>query len=298
MAEFKYTGRTLSGSPVSGVLEAKTKEEVQNFLRKQRVVVDTIKKKPKDIQITFGSGVPAVEVSRFTRQFATMIEAGLPLVQCLDILASQQANRIFGAVIFAVKDSVSSGTTLAAALGRHKKIFDDLYVNMVEAGEIGGSLETVLKRLAIYREKSDKLVREVKGALVYPTMMAIMCVLSTFIMLTFIIPVFAGMFEGLDAELPKPTVIVMQISAFLRGNIVFIILGIIALVVVYVQLNRKETTRFYIDKIKLRLPVLGDLLRKTAVARFCRTLGTLQQSGVNLIDALNITSKTAGNLVL
>ncbi len=298
MPEWKYTGHTLSGAPVNGVLEAGSKDEVQTFLRKQRVVVDSIRKKQKDINITFGSGVPAVEISRFTRQFATMIESGLPLVQCLDILGGQSPNKIFAGVINAVRDSVSSGSTLAAALGKHKKIFDDLYVNMVEAGEVGGALETVLKRLAEYREAADKLTREVKGAMIYPAIMIFMTIAVTAIMLIFIIPVFAGMFDGLGATLPKPTLIVMGISDFLIANIVYIILIIIALIVVYNLLNKKEKTRYYVDKAKLAAPVLGDLLKKTAVARFCRTLSTLLQSGVNLIDALNITSKTAGNLVL
>ncbi len=298
MAEWKYSGHTLGGAPVNGVLEAKTKDEVQTFLRKQRVVVDSIKKKPKEINITFGSGVPAVEISRFTRQFATMIESGLPLVQCLDILGGQSQNKIFSDVINAVRDSVSSGSTLAAALGRHKKIFDDLYVNMVEAGEVGGALEVVLKRLADYKEKADKLVREVKGAMIYPAIMATMLVLVTAIMLIFVIPVFAGMFDGLGAELPMPTRVVMMVSDFLIGNIVWIILGIIAIVVLFKMANKKDKTKYYIDKAKIGAPVFGDLMKKTAVARFCRTLSTLLQSGVNLIDALNITSKTAGNLVL
>ncbi|MFP4459594.1 MAG: type II secretion system F family protein [Candidatus Zixiibacteriota bacterium] len=298
MPEFKYSGHTLGGQQVGGVLEAKTKDEVQSFLRKQRVVVDTIKKKPKDINIVIGSGVKAIEISRFTRQFATMIEAGLPLVQCLDILGGQQSNKIFSGVINSIRDSVSSGSTLAAALGRHKKIFDDLYVNMVEAGEIGGALETVLKRLAVYREKADKLAREVKGALIYPALMAFMCVAVTFIMLTWIVPIFSKMFSDLNAELPKPTQVVLQISDFMKSNVLFIGIGIVLFIVIFSILNKKPKTKYYIDKGKLMAPLLGDLLRKTAVARFCRTLSTLMGSGVNIIDALNITSKTAGNLVL
>lgn len=298
MPKFKYEGRTSTGATIEGTLEAKTADEVTNLLRRQRIVVTKVKKKPKSMDIVIGSGVKNVEISRFTRQFAVMIEAGLPLVQCLDILAEQTPNKIFGSAISKIRDTVSGGSTLASAMGKHKKIFNDLYVNMVEAGEIGGALETILRRLADYREKSDKLARTVKGALVYPVMVSSVSVVLTWVMLTFIIPVFAGMFEGLGAELPGPTVFVLAISAFFQTNIITMILGVIGLIVIYVILNKKKTTRYYLDAVKLRIPVLGNLTRKNAVSRFCRTLGTLLQSGVNLIDALNITAKTAGNMVL
>ncbi|RKZ30224.1 type II secretion system F family protein [bacterium] len=298
MPQFKYEGRTSTGTTIEGVLEAKTADEVTALLRRQRIVVTKVKKKPKSMDIVIGSGVKNVEISRFTRQFAVMIEAGLPLVQCLDILAEQTPNKIFSKAIAKVRDTVSSGSTLASALGKHKKIFNELYVNMVEAGEMGGALETILRRLADYREKADKLVRKVKGAMVYPTMVSVVAVAATWGMLTFIVPVFAGMFEGLGAELPGPTKIVLAVSGFLKSHILQMVIAVIVLVVVYVILNKKKTTKFYIDAIKLHMPIIGNLLRKTAVSRFCRTLSTLLQSGVNLIDALNITAKTAGNLVL
>lgn len=298
MAKFKYEGRTSTGSTIEGTIEAQNAEEVSALLRRQRIVVTKVKKKPQSMEITIGSGVKNIEISRFTRQFAVMIEAGLPLVQCLDILAEQSTNKILGDALGKIRDTVSAGSTLASAMGKHKKIFNDLYVNMVEAGEVGGALETILKRLADYREKADRLARKVKGALTYPVMVSTVSIVLSWVMLTFIVPVFAGMFEGLDAELPGPTVFVLSISYFFQKNIIIMVLGVIGLVTTYVILNKKKTTRYYLDAAKLRMPVIGDLIRKNSVARFCRTLGTLLQSGVNLIDALNITAKTAGNMVL
>ncbi|RKZ35029.1 type II secretion system F family protein [bacterium] len=298
MPIFEYSGRTASGQSVSGALEAKSKQELISLLRKQRVIVTKVKKKPKQMDIVIGSGVKSVEISRFTRQFAVMIEAGLPLVQCLDILATQTPNKIFGKKLADIRDSVSSGSTLANAMAKHKKIFDDLYVNMVEAGEVGGALETILKRLADYREKSDTIRRKVKGALTYPAIVSGMLVLIAWVMLTFIVPIFAGMFESLGAELPKPTQIVINISNWLKSNMILLIAIMISIFVAYKLLMKNQKTRFYLDLVKLRMPVFGPLVRKTAVARFSRTLSTLQQSGVNIIDALNITSKTAGNSVL
>ena len=298
MPQFSYEGKTVTGATVDGVLEARSAEELTAFLRRQRIIVTKVKKKPKAMNIVIGSGVKNIEVSRFTRQFAVMIEAGLPLVQCLDILSEQTENKILSASIGKIRDSVASGTTLAVAMSKQKKIFNELYVNMIEAGEMGGALESILRRLADYREKADRIARKVKGALIYPSMMAIMTVLMTWAMLTFIIPIFAGMFDELGGTLPKPTQIVMQISDFFKSNIIVMLIAVAALITAFVILNSKKTTRYYIDAIKLKLPLFGPLLRKTAVARFCRTLGTLLQSGVNLIDALNITAKTAGNMVL
>ncbi|MCD6595808.1 type II secretion system F family protein [bacterium] len=298
MPVFDYIGKTSTGQPVSGTLEAKNKDDIIKLLRKQRVIVSKIKKKPKQINIVIGSGVKTLEVSRFTRQFAVMIEAGLPLVQCLDILATQTPNKIFGKKLADVRDSVSSGSTLANALARHKKVFDELYVNMVEAGEVGGALETILKRLAEYREKADAIKRKVKGAMTYPAIVTTMLVGIAWVMLTFIVPIFAGMFESLGADLPKPTKIVIGVSDFLQSNLVLIFLVMAAFVVAYKLLNKNPKTKYYIDLIKLRMPIFGTLMRKSAVAKFSRTLSTLMQSGVNIIDALTITSKTSGNKVL
>ena len=238
MPVFEYTGRTSTGQPVSGSLEAKNKDEIIKLLRKQRVIVTKIKKKPKQINIVIGSGIKAVEISRFTRQFAVMIEAGLPLVQCLDILATQTPNKIFAKKLADVRDSVSSGSTLANALAKHKKVFDELYVNMVEAGEISGALETILKRLAEYREKADAIKRKVKGAMTYPAIVTTMLVLIAWVMLTFIVPIFAGMFEGLGAELPKPTQIVMNISNWLKHNMLVMFVILAAIIIIYKILNK------------------------------------------------------------
>jgi len=298
MPVFEYTGRTSTGQPVSGSLEAKNKDEIIKLLRKQRVIVTKIKKKPKQINIVIGSGIKAVEISRFTRQFAVMIEAGLPLVQCLDILATQTPNKIFAKKLADVRDSVSSGSTLANALAKHKKVFDELYVNMVEAGEVGGALETILKRLADYREKADAIKRKVKGALTYPAIVTTMLVLIAWVMLTFIVPIFAGMFESLGAELPKPTQIVINISNWLKHNMLIMFIILAAVIITYKILNKNPKTKYYLDLIKLKMPIFGQLMKKSAVAKFSRTLSTLMQSGVNIIDALTITSKTAGNKVL
>ena len=298
MPVFEYTGRTPTGQTVSGTLEAKNKQELMQLLRRQRVIVTNVKRKSKSLNLTIGTGVKAVEISRFTRQFAVMIEAGLPLVQCLDILAAQTTNKVLAKVIANVRDTVSSGSTLADALAKEKKVFDQLYVSMIEAGEVGGALDVILKRLADYREKADAIKRKIKGALTYPAIMLVMLVLISFIMLTFIIPIFAGMFEGLGAELPKPTQIVINLSNWLKGNLHLIIGGAILIVIIYKLMRKNSKTRYYIDYLFLKLPLFGMLIRKTAVARFSRTLGTLIQSGVNIIDALQVTAKTAGNDVI
>jgi len=298
MPVFDYTGRTSSGQIISGSIEAKAKEDILQLMRRQRIVVTKIRRKTNLSEITIGTGVKPVEVSRFTRQFSVMIEAGLPLVQCLDILATQTPNKIFGKMIGRVRDSVSEGSTLAASMRKEKRIFDDLYVNMVEAGELGGALDVILKRLADYREKADQITRKVKGALTYPAIVLTMLVLIAGVMLTFIVPIFAGMFEGLDAELPKPTQIVVGISDWLKANILILIVLII-LFIVGIKVGRKNPKiRYILDWIILHFPLLGNLVRKSSVARFARTLSTLLSSGVNIIDALTIVAKTAGNDVI
>jgi type IV pilus assembly protein PilC len=299
MPSFEYTGKTSGGQVVTGVIEAPTKEDLLKVLRKQRVIVTQIKKKPKNLNISIGGGGPnAVDISRFTRQFAVMIEAGLPLVQCLDIMAGQTPNKVFAKTISEIRDSVSSGSTLANAMARHKKIFDELYVNMVEAGEVGGALEVILKRLADYREKADKIKRKVKGALMYPAIVSGVLVSITWVMLTFIVPIFAGMFESLGAELPKPTQIVIGVSKFLQHNLVLMIIIAVGGFIGNKMGRKNKKYSFIIDSATLKAPILGDLIRKSTVARFTRTLSTLLQSGVNIIDALTITAKTAGNLVV
>ena len=298
MPVYNYRGKSLGGRQVQGELKAKNRSELERYLRANRILVTSVSKKPSQINIKFGSGIKKIDISRFTRQFATMISAGLPMVQCLEILASQTESPEFRKVITEVKESVQSGSTLSEALGRHKKAFDDLYVNMVEAGEVGGALDTILIRLASYREKSDRLVRKVKGALVYPSVVMVVAFGVTFAMLRFIVPVFAKMFAGLGAELPAPTQIVLNISRFLQSNTVLMIIGAIGLVICYRLYVRRPAGRLVVDKLKLRLPLLGDLIRKSSISRFTRTLSTLLSSGVSILDALNITARTSGNMVL
>lgn len=298
MPVFEYKGKTLAGAAVQGQLKAKNKSDVERVLRQNRILVKSITKKAPEIQIRIGTGVKRVEVSRFTRQFATMIGAGMPMVQCLEILATQSENKQLSKIISNVKESVQGGSTLSEALARHPKIFDQLYTNMVEAGEVGGALDAILVRLAVYREKADKLIRKVKGAMVYPSVIVFVAVAVTIAMLTFIVPVFAKMFAGLGAELPKPTQIVLLISNFLKANILYLFLGLVGLVGLLFWWKRTPAGALVIDKVLLAMPLLGNLIRKSAVARFTRTLGTLLSSGVSILDALEITAKTAGNLVI
>jgi type IV pilus assembly protein PilC len=298
MPVYDYKGKTLGGKVVNGELKAKNRQELERFLRGNKILVTSVSKKPSQIKIRIGSGIRKVDISRFTRQFATMISAGLPMVQCLEILGAQMESPEFRKVINEVKESVQSGSTLSEALGRHKRVYDELYVNMVEAGEVGGALDTILVRLAAYREKADKLVRKVKGALVYPIVVMIVAIGVTFAMLRFIVPVFAKMFAGLKAELPLPTRMVLGISQFLQSNTVLMIFCLIGMIVAYKFYVRRPEGRLTIDRFKLRLPLLGDLIRKSAISRFTRTLATLLSSGVSILDALNITARTSGNMVL
>ena len=298
MPLFEYKGKTAAGTAVSGQLKARDKVELDRMLRRKKIIVDSVNKKSSEINIKLGSGVKKIHISRFTRQFATMIGAGLPMVQCLDILSKQMESAEMRNVVAQVKDAVASGSTLAEALGRHKKIFDELYVNMVEAGEIGGALDTILVRLANYREKADALVRKVRGAMVYPSVIVLVAVGVTFAMLTYIVPVFAKMFAGLGAELPKPTQVVLGISNFLRSNILYMFTALIGSIFAFRFWVKTDKGRLRFDKLMLRAPMIGTLIRKSAVSRFTRTLGTLLSSGVSILDALEITAKTAGNRVI
>ncbi|MFZ1685327.1 MAG: type II secretion system F family protein [Candidatus Zixiibacteriota bacterium] len=298
MPVFEYKGKTLAGAQVQGAMKAQTREELERVLRQNRILVTSINKKAAEIQIKFGTGVKKVEISRFTRQFATMIGAGLPMVQCLEILSSQTESKEFAKIIAQVRDSVQSGSTLSEALARHPKVFDQLYCNMVEAGEVGGALDAILIRLAIYREKADKLVRKVKGAMMYPAVICVVATGVTIAMLTFIVPVFAGMFKGVGSELPGPTQAVLDISNFLKSNYIYMLVGIIGLAVALFWWKKTPQGALQLDKLLLRTPVLGTLVRKSSVARFTRTLSTLLASGVSILEALEITAKTSGNLVV
>ncbi|MEA1979948.1 MAG: type II secretion system F family protein [candidate division Zixibacteria bacterium] len=298
MPVFEYKGKTLAGAQVNGSLKANSKEDLERVLRQNRILVSSISKKAPEIEFKIGTGIKKVEVSRFTRQFATMIGAGLPMVQCLDILAQQSENKELRKIIADVKEGVQGGATLSDAMARHPKVFDPLYTNMVEAGEVGGALDAILVRLAVYREKADQLVRKVKGAMIYPSVIVVVATGVTVSMLAFIVPVFAKMFGGLNADLPAPTQVVLQISNFLKANFVYLTLGTIGLFGAFVWWKKTPNGALMFDKILLRLPVMGNLVRKSSVARFTRTLGTLLASGVSILEALEITAKTSGNLVI
>jgi type IV pilus assembly protein PilC len=299
MPLFEYSGKNTTGAPVSGTLNAKSRQELERILRRRRILVTEVSKKPSQINISFGTKkIKKIDISRFTRQFATMISAGLPMVQCLEILAQQSENPEMRRVINEIKESVQGGATLSESMARHKKAFDDLYVNMVEAGEVGGALDVILVRLAIFREKADALVRKVKGAMVYPVVVMIVAIGVTIGMLTFIVPVFAKMFQNLGTELPAPTQVILAISHGLKSNAVNIIVGIIAFILAYKWYIKSPSGRLNVDKLKLRIPLIGDLIRKSSVSRFTRTLSTLLSSGVAILEALEITAKTSGNVVV
>ena len=298
MPVFEYKGKTVAGRQVQGERKAKSKAEVERFLRQNKILANQISKKPSEIKFKFGTGIKKIDISRFTRQFSTMIGAGLPMVQCLEILANQMESLEFRKIANKIKEDVQSGSTLSEALGKHKKVFDDLYVNMVEAGEIGGALDTILIRLANYREKADRLARKVKGALVYPTVVAVVATGVTFAMLAFIVPTFAQMFGGMGAELPAPTKVVLGVSNFLRSNLLTMVIFIVAAIISFRFAMKNPNFAYKFDQFKLRMPMMGDLIRKNSISRFTRTLATLLSSGVSILDALEITAKTSGNLVV
>ncbi|HEY7677084.1 MAG TPA: type II secretion system F family protein [Candidatus Methylomirabilis sp.] len=301
MAIFTYSGRTRTGQVISGQMEAASREVVVAKLRSQQILATAVRAKAKDIEIQlpgFGSGVSDKEIAIFTRQFATMIDAGLPLVQCLEILASQQDNKTFKKVLTEVRASVEGGSTYAAALRKHPRIFNDLYTNMVEAGEAGGILDTILNRLAAYIEKAIQLKKKVKSALIYPTTIVSVAVAVVVFLLVFVIPTFKSMFEGFGAALPLPTLIVLGASNFVRANILYILAIAVGIAVALRMYYKTANGRRTIDRVLLHLPIFGILIRKVAVAKFTRTLGTLIASGVAILDGLDITARTAGNKIV
>lgn len=298
MPVFEYKGKSMGGTIVAGELKARNRAELERILRSNRIMVSSVNRKASQIRLPVSNRVKKVDISRFTRQFATMIGAGLPMVQCLEILSQQMESLAFRKIVAEVKDSVSSGSTLAEALGKHKKVFDELYCNMVEAGEVGGALDTILVRLATYREKADALTRKVKGAMVYPAVIVVVAVGVTGAMLTYIVPIFAKMFSSLGSTLPAPTQMVLDISEFIRTNFWYGVLGLIAAGIGFRYWIKTDKGRLAFDKFKLKIPMIGALIRKSSVARFTRTLGTLISSGVSILDALETTAKTAGNRVV
>lgn len=296
---FKWSGKSVKGTVVKGELTAASKEEVQAYLRKQRIVPTRISQKSKALFGGLGGSVKDKDIVIFTRQFATMIGAGLPLVQALEILSKQTENKAFANIIGEVKNDVEGGSTFADALKKHPRVFSDLYANMVAAGETGGILDTILIRLSSYIEKAQSLKRKVKGAMVYPSVVITVAIMVIVIIMVFVVPTFSKMFTQLGGELPAPTQFIIKLSNFLGGTGGLVILAsVIAIVVFVVQFNRTEVGKKTIDTLVLRLPIVGILLRKVAVAKFTRTLGTLISSGVPILDGLNITAKTAGNKVI
>ena len=298
MPTYTYSARSVAGEIQTGEIDLPTRDEVVTFLRRQRLIPVSVKPKPKDVSFSFGTGVKTREIVVFTRQFATMINAGLPLVQSLTVLAEQTENKRFQTVITAVLNDIQAGQTLADSMRRHPKIFTDLYVNMVAAGEAGGILDTILNRLAVFLEKNDALTRKIKSALTYPMVVLFVVIGSTAALLYLVVPVFAGIFENAGMALPMPTMIVLAISEFLQNYILFIIAGLIGLVFAVRQYYQTAAGRLTIDRFLLRLPIFGTLIRKAAVSRFTRTLGTLVSSGVSILEGLEITARTAGNQVV
>jgi type IV pilus assembly protein PilC len=300
MPVYVYRGTNRTGGAVSGEQSATNKAELINLLRRQQIKVSKLSEKGKEFSLpTFKAGVNAKDLAVFTRQFSVMIDAGLPLVQCLEILAGQQENKTFESVLTTTRASVEGGSTLSAAMRTHEKVFDALYVNLVEAGEAGGILDTILQRLANYIEKNVRLKRAVKSALVYPVAVLLVAGGVITLLLWKVVPIFATLFLGLGVDLPLPTRIVMALSNFVGSIFGFMIVVVFIGIAVGLKLwHATPKGRFILDGLLLKLPLVGILLRKIAVARFTRTLGTLISSGVPILEGLDITARTSGNAVI
>jgi type IV pilus assembly protein PilC len=300
MPIYKYSGVDSGGSKVAGEREAVNKQLLQAALRKERIGNVVIKEKGKEFTLpTLGSGkVPVKDVAIFFRQFSVMIDAGLPLVQCLEILAANQENPAFQKCLTGVRVTVEGGATLANAMRQYPKIFDDLTTNMVEAGETGGILDVILQRLAAYVEKAVKLKSAVKSALIYPVSVISIAVLVVGALLKFVVPIFEKLFAGLGVDLPLPTRMVIGLSQFVQNFWWVAVVGLVAAFFALKQIRKDAKGKYITDNILLKMPVVGVLLRKIAVARFTRTLGTLITSGVPILEGLAITARTSGNAVL
>jgi len=299
MAKFQWKGKNRSGEKKSGVIVAQNKEEVRQELQRRNITPSSIREQGKEINLpSFGGGVKAKDVAVFTRQFSVMIDAGLPLIQCLELLGNQQKNKNFANIIQKVRGDVESGSTLADAMKKHPKAFDQLYVNMVSAGEAGGILDQILDRLSGYIEKAVKLKAQVKSALMYPTIIILVAVGIVALIMYKVIPTFTAMFESSGVELPPITKFTIGLSKFIESYAIVIII-LIALIVFF--LNRYHQTyggRRILDRILLKIPIIGMLLQKIAIARFCRTLSTLSAAGVPILDGIEITARTSGNAII
>jgi type IV pilus assembly protein PilC len=300
MPVYTFSGKNAAGEKVNGERTAVNKQVLAMQLRREQIAAPTIREKGKEFALPFfgSSKVKTKDIAIFFRQFSVMIDAGLPLVQCLEILAANQENASFQKTLTGVRTTVEGGSTLANAMRQYPKAFDDLTTNMIEAGETGGILDIILQRLAQYVEKAVKLRSAVKSALIYPVAVVSMAFLIVGALLKWVVPIFANLFAGLNVTLPLPTRIVMGLSAFIQNFWWFFILGLVALVVGIKQIRKDPRGRYWMDYGMLKLPVIGILLRKIAVARFTRTLGTLITSGVPILEGLSITARTSGNAVL
>jgi type IV pilus assembly protein PilC len=296
---YAWKGRNRAGMVQEGALVADSKELALAQLRRQNIVVTGIRERGKEISLSkVGRKVPPKILAVFTRQFSVMIDAGLPLVQCLEILALQQEHKNFQKILLQVRQDVEAGSTLADAMRRHPKAFDNLYVNMIAAGEAGGILDTILQRLSVYIEKAVKLRSQVRSALIYPVAVIIIAAIVVAVILLKVIPTFAALFTSLGAELPFPTRVVIAASNFLARYFIFIVIAIGILSYLVKRYYQTYRGRRVIDGLLLKAPILGMILRKIAVARFCRTLATLTSSGVPILDSLEITARTAGNAIV
>lgn len=299
MPNFTWKGRDRSGIIQEGVLAADTKDIAFSTLSRQGIVVTGIRERGKEAAIPrAGRRIPAKKLAIFTRQFSTMIDAGLPLVQCLEILAAQQDHKGFQKILYQVRQDVEGGSSLADAMAKHPRAFDNLYTNMVAAGEKGGILDTILQRLSTYIEKAVKLKNQVRTAMIYPLAVLFIAAIVVAVIMLKVIPIFASLFAALGSQLPLPTRIVVMFSKFLIRYLWLVILFIIAATFAFRAYYRTDEGRHRVDRILLNLPVLGEILRRIAVARFCRTLATLTTSGVPILDSLEITARTAGNAIV
>ncbi len=299
MPRYKWEGKTLRGEKRKGEMEAPDEGSVRTHLRQQNVIPTKVVAKGKEVSFSLGrQKVKKKDVAVFTRQLATMIDAGLPLVQSLDILSMQQESKAFKEVIKNIKEDVEGGSTFAGALKKHPKVFDELYTNLVVAGEEGGILDNVLNRLAIYIEKAESLKKKIKSAMVYPSTIVGVAVIVVAVLMIFVIPVFAKIFSSMGHTLPLPTLIVIGMSNIMKKYFLLLIVALVILVFMLRRYYATEKGKLTIDSLILKLPVFGTLFRKVAVARFSRTLATLITSGVPILDGLTITSKTAGNKLI
>lgn len=297
MAVFVWEGKLANGTVRKGELEAQNKAAATLMLRRQRIVPTKVKTKPKEI-VLFEPKIKTKEIVIFTRQFATMINAGLPLVQCLEILGSQNDNPTFKKVIMQIKQDVEGGATFADALGKHPKVFDNLFVNLVAAGEVGGVLDVVLNRLAQYMEKNEALKAKVKGAMTYPVIVLCVAFGVVALLMLFVIPTFSDMFLQFGSALPGPTQLIVDMSDWFVSSWWMLVLIIVGLIAGFKYAKKQEKGRLFLDRVALRLPIFGPLIRKVAVAKFTRTLGTMISSGVPIMDGLEITARTSGNKVV